>query len=429
MAFDYLKEKVGKEVAISGFVDELRLLGNLAFIILRRREGTLQVIAKKKETPELFEELKKITKESVVNVWGVVQLNKQARNGFEIALKKIEIETKAEPLPIDVSGKIESEFATRLDNRFLDLRLKKNRNVFLLRSKIIKYTNEFFQKEGFIAINTPKITVLGAESGAQLFNVDYFGKKAFLSQSPQLYKQMVQAAGFEKVYEIGPVFRAEKSHTTRHLTEFTGIDFEMSYVNSLKDIMDVVEGLFKYICKQLEKKDSELLKEMNIKNNVPKKFPKIKFYDALKLLKQKYNKKILDDDLDSEAEALLGKYFLENYKSDFVFVTDYPKSSRPFYHNYNDNEDTTNSFDLLYRGQEAITGAIREHRVEVFKNQAIKKGLDLKQLKEYIKIFRFGVPKHGGCGMGLDRIVQKMAGLENIKDAVLFPRDPDRLIP
>lgn len=428
MAFENLKKNVDNEIEISGFVEELRLLGNLAFIILRRREGTLQVIAKKKEFSN-FDDLNKITIESVVNVKGIVKLSEQARNGFEILLKELVIETKSDALPIDISGKIESDLSTRFDNRFLDLRQRKNMNIFILRSKIIGYVNEYFQKENFIAVNTPKITTIGAESGASLFKIDYMGKIAYLSQSPQVYKQMLQSAGFEKIYELGAVFRAEKSRTSRHLTEFTGLDAELSFVKDLSDITNVAENMFKYIIKQLQNNDFELLKEMNIIFNVSEKFPIIKFYDALELLEKNYNKKIYDDDLDPEAEAILGKHFLENYKSDFVFVIDYPISCRPFYHNYNSDNKTTNSFDLLYKGQEITTGAIREHKLDLFLKQAEAKGLDLEQLKEYSKLLKYGCPSHGGFGMGLDRIVGRMTDLENTKEAVLFPRDPDRLLP
>lgn len=427
MAFEYLKKK--KEAKVEGFVEELRLLGNLAFVILRRREGTLQVIVKKKENPEIFDELNKITVESVISVKGIVQLTEQARNGFEISAKEIKLITKAEPLPLDISGKIKSELPNRLDNRFLDLRLRKNQNIFLLRSKFLGYVNEYFQKEEFVCVNTPKITTIGAESGATLFKVDYMGKTAFLSQSPQVYKQMLQAAGFEKIYEIGAVFRAEKSHTTRHLTEFTGLDAELSYVNKLSDVTDVAEKMFKWVFAKLEKNDKTILDEMKIKFNIPKKFSIIKFYDALELLQKKYAKKITDDDLDPEGEALLGKHFLETEKSDFVFVIDYPISCRPFYHNYNKDKKTTNSFDLLYKGQEITTGAIREHRLDLFLAQAKAKGLNLDDLKEYSKLLRYGCPSHGGFGMGLDRIIGRMLDLENTKEAVLFPRDPERLTP
>lgn len=427
MAFEHLKDQ--KSVKISGFVDEVRMIGNLAFLILRRRDGTLQLIFKKKEHPELFEELNNTTMESFVEAEGKVALNQQARNGFEISVEKYKVITKSEPLPIDISGKIESEMNTRFNNRFLDLRQRKNMNYFVLRSKVIGYVNEYFQKEGFIAVNTPKITTIGAESGADLFKVDYFGRPAYLAQSPQVYKQMLQASGFEKIYEIGAVFRAEKSRTVRHLTEFTGLDAELSYVEKLSDVTDVIEGMLKYIAKSLEEKDKTFLEEMKISFNVPKKFPVITFYDALALLKEKYNHVINDDDLDPEGEKLLGKHFLEKDKSDFVIVINYPKTRRPFYHMYNDDNKTTNSFDLLYKGQELTTGAVREHRLALFIAQAEAKGLDVKQMKEYVDLLRYGVPPHGGFGIGLDRMIQKMADVENVKDVVLFPRDPDRLSP
>ncbi len=427
MAFETMKTQ--KYIKVSGFADEVRLIGNLAFVILRKREGTLQLLFKKKEHPELFEELKNTTIESFVEAEGNVIANEQARNGFEINVEKYKVITKSAPLPIDVTGKIESEMNTRFNNRFLDLRQRKNLNYFVLRSKIIGYVNEYFQKEKFIAVNTPKITTIGAESGAELFKVDYFGRPAYLAQSPQVYKQMLQAAGFERIYEIGAVFRAEKSRTVRHLTEFTGLDAEISFVEKLSDVTDITENMFKHIMSSLEKNDKALLTEMNITFNLPTKFPVIKFYDALDLLKEKYNHIITDDDLDPEGEKLLGKHFLETAKSDFVIVIDYPKTRRPFYHMYNEDNKTTNSFDLLYKGQEITTGALREHRLNLFISQAEAKGIDVNQMKEYVDLLRYGCPPHGGFGMGLDRIVQKMADVENIKDVVLFPRDPDRLSP
>ncbi|NCN39312.1 MAG: aspartate--tRNA(Asn) ligase, partial [Candidatus Aenigmarchaeota archaeon] len=224
------------------------------------------------------------------------------------------------------------------------------------------------------------------------------------------------------------VFRAEKSHTTRHLTEFTGIDAEMN-AEELKTVMDVNKNFFVYVLGKLQENDKELLEKLNIKINCPKEFPVIKFHDALKLLKEQYNHEIKDDDLDPEGERLLGKHFSEKDKSDFVFVTDYPISARPFYHNYNADGKTTNSYDLLYKGQEIVTGAIREHRLELFLKQAEEKGIDVKTLEDYSVILKYGVPVHGGFGMGLDRIVQKIADVDNVKEVVLFPRDPERVKP
>ncbi len=427
MAYEYLKDQ--KEAEVSGFCEEIRLLGNLAFVIIRKREGTMQLIFKKKENPDAFEAIKGATIESYISAKGIILQNAQARNGFELNVTEARILSKAGPLPLDVSGKIESEMKNRFDNRFLDIRTKKNQNIFLLRSKIIGYVNEYFQKDGYIAINTPKLTVTGAESGAELFKVDYFGRVAYLAQSPQEYKQMAISGGFEKVYEIGSVFRAEKSNTTRHLTEFIGLDVEVSDVYKVEQICHINQEMFKYVISKLEQNNSDLLKEMGISFNVPDEFPIITFDQALKILNNECSYKIDDKDLDSKGEKLLGDYFLNKHKSDFVFVINYPIEAKPFYHMYNEDNKTTKSFDLLYKGQEITSGAIREHRAEEFVKNVLGKGLDPNTMPEYVDIFKYGVPPHGGMGMGLDRIVQKMANIDNVKEVVLFPRDPERLTP
>jgi len=427
MAFESLKKK--KTVFVSGWAEEVRLFGGLAFIILRNRNGTLQLTFKKDKNDKLFEEVRKVTIESFVSAKGAVQLSEKARNGFEILVDRFDLENKADALPLDISGKIESDLSVRFDYRYLDLRQKKNQNIFLLRSKVVRYITDYMESQGFVDVNTPKLTTIGAESGAELFKLDYFGKPAYLSQSPQIYKQMLQCAGFEKVFEIGAVFRAEKSRTVRHLTEFTGYDMEMSNATKLHHVTDVLEGCMKYVCKTLEKKDKQIVDELELKFNVPKKFPVVKFYDAVSLLKEKYNKVIEDDDLDAEAEKILGQHFLEKDKSDFVFVTDYPMKKRPFYHRYNKDKKTTNSFDLLYKGQEITTGSLREHRYDVLVQQAKEKGIETESMLDYLNMFKYGMPPHGGYGCGIDRIVQKMVGIENVKECVLFPRDPERLRP
>ena len=420
--FENIKKQ--KQVSVNGWVEELRILGGIAFVILRNREGTIQLIIKKKENVEEFEKVKQTTIESVINVEGDVILNDTARNGFEIKIKKYNILNKSDALPLDIKGNTNTDLSIRFDNRYLDLRNKKNYDIFLLRSKLIGFIHEFFQKEGFIAVNTPKITTLGAESGAELFKLNYYGKTAYLSQSPQIYKQMLQTAGFEKVYEIGPVFRAEKSRTSRHLSEYIGLDIEMSFIYDIKEIMTVEEKMIKYIFNKLKQTSEFKLLELVVK--IPTKIPILDFYDVKEILKKQYNKDI-DDDLDAEAEGFLGNFVLKKYNSDFVFVINYPWSIRPFYHVKGKN-NTTKSFDLLFKGQEITTGSLREHRYNILLQQVKEKGLNEKDLSIYLNMFKYGVPPHGGFGSGIDRIVEKLFNLSNIKEASLFPRTPDRVL-
>lgn len=421
-----------KEALVSGWVDQVRDFGGLKFIILKDKEGILQItIPKKKVSKEVADVADSLTKESVISAVGEVKKSKQAPNGFELVPEKLQIISKAQaPVPLDLSGKIKSDLSKRLDWRFLDLRNEKSLSIFKLRARLFEYTVDFFRKEGFININTPKLTVAGVESGAELFPVVYFDKEAFLSQSPQVYKQMMVAAGFEKVYEIGVVFRAEKSRTTRHLTEFTGIDFEMGFIESEHDVMDVIENYMKYIMQQLKKNNEKELEMLGIKVRVPEKIPRIEIKEARKLLAEK-GKKIPDgEDLDAEAEEMMGRIVKDKYNEEFVFVYNYPWEKRPFYHMKPDNDPNgTKSFDLIWNGLEVATGAQREHRYEILKAQAKEKGVDLDGMKDYAAIFKYGCPPHGGVGFGLDRFVESLLKLDNIREGILLPRDPDRLTP
>lgn len=422
----------GKKAVLGAWVHEIRDLGNLKFLVLKDRTGFLQVTAKKGVVrEEILSAIDSLSKESCVLVEGKVEKAAKAPNGIELLPEKIEILSKAfAPVPIDTSGKIQSDLSTRLDYRFLDLRNPKNLAVFKIRSSIFKYSTEFFDSKGFVNIQTPKLTTAGVESGAELFPVLYFGKEAFLSQSPQIYKQMMVAAGFERVYDIGSVFRAEKSHTVRHVTEFTGVDFEMGFIESEADVMDVIEAYFKYFLEKVSKDHRKELEVLGVKFSVPKKIPRITIEEAKKLLSEKGKKLSREDDLDAEAEKLLGEIIQKKFKEDFVFVTEYPWKTRPFYHMKPEGKkDLTKSFDLIWRGEEVATGAQREHRYEVLKAQAKEKGLDLDKMKDYANIFKYGCPPHGGVGLGLDRMVQMLLGLENVKEAILLPRDPERLTP
>ncbi len=427
-------KEAGRKVVLAGWVDSLRVQGKIGFLIIRDKEGITQCFLDKKLTAKH----KDLSKESVVLVKGRVkkrppkQVRREITTGeIELGVEELEVLSKAEtPLPIEITEETTTYLDKRLDYRFLDLRREKVRAIFRVRSKIYQFSAEFFKQEGFVNIQTPKLTASGVESGAEEFKIDYFGKEASLSQSPQVYKQMFVASGLERVYEIGPVFRAEKSHTTRHLTEFTGVDFEMAFIKDEQDVMDVVENYIKFVLEEVKKECKEELKILGIKLKVPKKIPRLTMPQAKKLLKAKGKRLLPGEDLDPEAEKLICKIVQEKYGSELVFVFDYPWEARPFYHMCLENHpDKTKSFDLIYRGVELSTGAQREHRLKKLEAQAKKKGIDLKKMDFYRDIFRFGCPPHGGAGLGLDRITEQILGLGNIREAILLPRDVERLTP
>ena len=424
--------KDGEKVILNGWVSTIKDLSKVKFVILRDKTGEIQTVAVKGKTPEkTFEEVTKISPESSVIITGSLKKSKIAKAGYEIIIDNFEILNKAEtPLPIDISPKSNTQIDKRIDYRFLDARRPEVRAIFNIRSTIIRATTEFFDNQGFTNIHTPKLTAAGVESGAEMFSVVYFDKEAFLSQSPQVYKQMMVAAGFEKVYEIGPVFRAEKSHTTRHLTEFTGLDMEMGFIKDVGEVMDVIEKLFIHTLKHIKEKCKSELDLLKIEINIPKNIPRISMKEAKKLLEKQGKKLKENDDLDAEAEDLLGKLILKKHNSEFVFVTDYPWEVRPFYHmKPKDNPKGTCSFDLIWNGVEIGTGAQREHKYEILKKQAKEKGINLDEMKSYSEIFKFGCPPHGGIGLGIDRITQRLLKLSNIREAILLPRDPERLEP
>jgi len=421
--------KSGKEIILKGWVYEIRNLAKLGFILLRDRSGVVQCVLQN----NLMDKLSDLSLESTVEIKGKTKEAKvkadYARKELEVDVSSIEIISKAEQLPIHVNEKMTStEFQNRLDYRFLDTRKFNISAIFKIRSSIYKNIVDFFDKEQFVIINTPKITTIGLESGAESFVVDYFGKKTVLAQSPQFYKQMFVNGGFERVMEIGQVYRAEKSHTTRHLTEFTGIDFEMGFIQDENDVMDVAEKMFKYSIEKIKYERKEELKLLNIDLKIPKKIPRISMGELKEILTKKGKKLSEDDDLDAEAEKMIGEYVLEKYGGEFVFITRYPVKVRPFYHmRQDDNPKDTRSFDLLWRGVEVATGAQREHRLAILQKQAKEKGIKIPRI--YEDVFKFGVIPHGGVGLGLDRIAQRMLNLENIREGLLLTRDTGRVTP
>ena len=410
-----LSEHLDKEVLLQGWVQDLRNLSKIKFLILRDRTGDMQTIALKNTTEEAsFNTLATITNESVVEIVGTPKKNKESRWGIEVLIKKVQvISAAATPLPIDNSDKGQTNIDKRIDHRFLDTRNLKKQAIFKVRGKIVKILTNFLDNKGFTNINTPKITAVGVESGAELFVLDYFGKPAYLAQSPQIYKQMFVVGGFERVYEIGPVFRAEKSHTTRHLTEFTGVDFEMGFIKDYNDVMDLIEEMFVNLMSNLSEEAAAELKTLGVELVVPKKIPRITMDEAKKLLAKKGKKYKDDEDLDPEGEKMLGELVKEKYGSEFVFLTLFPWTVKPFYQMKAEGKaDVTKSFDLLFNGVEVCSGSQREHRYEILKKQAKAKGLDLDKMTEYGEIFQFGAPPHGSAGFGLDRINHKLLWLD-----------------
>lgn len=424
-----LKEKVGEKVLIKGFIHEIRDQSKVKFVLIRDNSGIIQTVT----TPDnlkIFEKIAKIQKESVIGIYGIVKEEKQAPSGIEISVNDYEIYSLAESeLPISVVDKGESpSLPIRLDYRWIDLRKPRNFLIFKIWTEVEAAMREYWLNNGFIQIHTPKFVSGATESGAELFTLDYFGKKASLAQSPQFYKQMAMAAGFERVFEIGPVFRANKSHTIRHDTEFTSVDIEVSYIDSHEDIMKIEEEWITHIFKRIKEKYGREIKEIfNEEIIIPKTpFPRITMEEAIELLKKEYGH-ICIGDLDPEGERLLFSHFKKTCDNEFVFVKDWPIEVRPFYHMRENGK--SKSYDLLYKGMEITTGAQREHRFDILKRQAIEKKVILDGIKEYLEFFRYGCPPHGGFGLSPTRVIMLMLGLKNVREATFLPRDTERLNP
>ena len=417
----------GKTVRVAGWANDIRILGNIAFINLRDHYGFIQLTFPKKQVGELFNELKQVTKESVISAEGNLKANKQAPRGFEIIPTSLKVLSKAKsPLPMDISGRIQSELETRLNARFMDLRNPKNSAVFVVRDSMLTGIRNFMDENEFIEVHTPKIVSAAAEGGSTLFPVKYFDENAYLTQSPQLFKQILMATGLNRVYEIAPAFRAEKSDTTRHLSEFTSFDFEMAFIDSMEDILKVQEEMISSVFKHLNKTAKAELKLLGTSLNQPKTpFKRVSFEEARDLLAKKG--KTVVNDLDTEAEKMLGELITKE-GSEFYFITDFPSEDKPFYIMESD-DGYCHSFDLDYKGEEMASGGQREHRYNELVARIKKQGLKPKNFEFYLSAFQYGMPPHGGMGLGIERLVEKVLGLPNVREAVLFPRDRYRMVP
>lgn len=426
-----LDRYLNQEVIIKGWLKRIRNLKAVMFIDLRDFSGDIQLLVLK-DNEDLVTKVKNITLESVISVKGMVNKSKGPINKLEVVVNDIEVECKAQNLiPIDFSGKTETSAEVRLNWRYLDLRQQEKALIFKVQTIFEHAIRKYFVSNDFIEIHSPKITGAPTESGAEVFEVDYFGTKAYLTQSPQFYKQMAMAAGFERVFEIGNYFRAEKSHTSYHATEFTGVDIEVSFIDSHHTLMDIQEEWIKYylniVIDQHAKEIKEVFKLDLKRPNYA--FPRLSFQEAKSIIKDIYQyESDKKDDLDRQDEELIGRYIQEKYQADFVFITDYPFSARPFYHMLNE-DGLTKSYDLLYKGVEITTGAQREHRYDILKQQVKQKGLNLKQINFYLDFFKYGCPPHGGFGFGLNRFLMRLFDIDNIREATYLYRGPNRLYP
>ena len=421
----------GESFTVAGWAHEIRDLGGITFVILRDRKGTIQITFKEDDNEELFEKAQELGKEDVIHVDGVIDQNDQAPGDREMMPESMEIIGHAEsPLPMDVSKEIDSDLSTRLDNRFIDLRKPEIHSIFSLRSKAIQAMENWFEENDYINIDTPLISKGGAEGGAELFPVIYYDDEAFLSQSPQLYKQMLMAAGFDRVYETGTAFRAEDFATSRHVSEINMFDVELAFIDDHHDVMDVQEESLRHTIREVKKRASRELDILDVDLQVPEDdFPRIGFERAREILEEEYDHVPEEDgDLDTRGEKLLGEYFEEQGHPAF-FVVGYPGEKFYYMQEVEGDDIASRKFDLIYKGQELSSGGQRQHDLETLENWMEKQGVDKSNFQFYLEAFKFGMPPHGGYGLGIDRMVQKIAELDNIKEAILFPRDPNRLEP
>jgi nondiscriminating aspartyl-tRNA synthetase len=425
------KKQAKGEVLVAGFVHNLRLHKGVAFLDLRDRSAIMQLVIEEK-CPD-FSKLSELSLESVISVAGTLQEKPRKKNqpeaeaDYELLVNSLELLSKAqENLPFSVLKKINNEAGSdlRFNYRWLDLRSFEKQLIFKVWTKLEEAFRQEFSKLDFIQIYSPSLMNTASEGGAEFFKVKYFERSAYLAQSPQFYKQMAMAAGLEKVFTFGPVFRAEASFTNRHLTEFTGWDFELSYIKSHIEVMEIEEKIINQAFLYVKEK-------LNLDIEVPDlPFPKLSMKEAKEKLKKRGISSEKAYDLSPEEERALSQLIKEEKGHDFVFITDYPIEARPFYHmRYEDNPQLTMSFDLLYKGIEITTGSMREHRLDYLKKQAIEKGVSLDDISEYLKFFSYGCPPHGGVGIGPARIIMKLLGYDNIKEVCYLPRDVKRLIP
>lgn len=422
-------EWAGKTVKISGTVHTVRDMGEVAFVILRKSEGLVQCVYEEEKSGIA---LKSLREESAVLAEGIVVPEKRAPHGFEIRLTGLTVLSEPfEALPLAISKwKMNASLEAKLSVRPISLRNIRERAKFKVQEGIVRGFRDYLFSQGFTEVRTPKITAKGAEGGANIFKLDYFGKKAVLAQSPQFYKQTMVGV-YDRVFEVGPVFRAEKHNTARHLNEYTGLDFEMGYIDSFEDVMAMEAGFLKYTMELLSKEYEKETELLDVTLPRTDRIPQVRFDRAKELVAEKYHRSIRNPyDLEPEEETLIGRYFKEEYDADFVFVTHYPSKKRPFYA-MDDPADSrfTLSFDLLYKGMEITTGGQRIHDYQMLLDKIAARKMETEGMEHYLMIFKYGMPPHGGLGIGLERLTMKLLDEQNVRETALFPRDLNRLEP
>lgn len=436
-----VKNNLNKPISIRGFVENFRNGKAMAFIVMKDITGKIQVTVEKEKLPQLAQALEVITPDSVITVEGVAYESEYVKlNGVEVIPSAIKVESIAEALPITREeipatkkhpAVEKSALDSRLDYRWIDLRTDKNQLMFKVQTELVKAMRDFLLERNFIEIHTPKLIGAASESGSEVFEVKYFDRLAYLAQSPQFYKQMAMASGFDRIFEIGPVFRAEKSYTSKHATEFTCFDLEFSYIESCADVMKMEEDLLTYALKKLNEKYGKEIEEVfGTAITVPTNpFPVIKLADLYDELEKEFGYTVPEEeknDLTTDAERLSYEWVKKKYNHEFLFVTDFGPQKRAFYH-MRDEKGIPQGYDLIWRGVEITTGAQREHRFEQLQAQAKEKGLD-NDVKFYLEFFKYGCPPHGGFGLGIDRLTMLITGM-HINEAMFIFRSPKRLNP
>ncbi len=420
---------LGRIVKVNGAIHTIRDMGDVAFVVLRKRDGLLQCVYEEGTADFALKELKEA---AAVEVEGRLEAEKRAPGGVELRMRSVKLlSMPSAPMPLSVSRwKLDTSLEAKLNMRSVSLRNVRERAKFKLQEGIVRGFRDFLYGQGFTEIHTPKIGAKSAEGGSNLFKLDYFHRPAVLQQSPQLYKQMMVGV-FDRVFETAPVFRAEKHNTKRHLNEYTSLDFEMGYIDGFEDIMAMETGFLQYTMELLKWDYAKELRLLDITLPKTEAIPVVRFDRAKELVAEKYGRQIRNPfDLEPEEEVLIGQYFKEECDADFVFVTHYPSKKRPFYA-MDDPADPrfTLSFDLLYHGLEITTGGQRIHDHQALVEKIAKRGMTEEGLEQYLDTFRYGMPPHGGLGIGLERLTMKLVGEDNVRETTLYPRDLSRLEP
>lgn len=416
-------KKVGETVKVQGWVKKVRHLGNISFLVLRERTGELQCVLEGELAGVIIET------ESVIEAIGEVVSTNKTGLGIELLLKSVKVINKNSLLPFEVNKiEVNTGLENLLNHRVLSLRHEKIASIFKIKSTLEEAFREYLMNMGFIRIFTPKIVSQGAEGGANVFKLNYFGKEAFLAQSPQFYKQMMVTSGLERVFEIGPVFRAEEHNSSRHLNEYTSLDLEMAFIEDYKELMELETQVIKFMFEKVKEKNENELKLLKIEVPTITDIPKLTLYEAREILKKRYKKEMPEGDLNTEGEKLIANYIKETTGSEFVFITEYPKENRPMYTMPAEN-GLTKSFDLLFKGLEITSGGERIHEYEMLIASFREQGLNEENFQNYLNTFKYGVPPHGGFAIGLERLTAKLLGLTNVREASAFPRDINRLTP